>query len=119
MNKIFFKKKNAEKIKKIIFLKNIDRDLFEKEIKDFLMNNQNNYKEKLILWDGYCDVCEKKLKKPCSYIDNLPCRYPEEIKYSMEAVGVNVDATVKKLGFNLEWPPTNYLYRFGLVCLKS
>ena len=49
MNKIFFKKKNAEKIKKIIFLKNIDRDLFEKEIKDFLMNNQNNYKEKLIL----------------------------------------------------------------------
>jgi hypothetical protein len=36
----------------------------------------------------------------------------------MEAVGIHVTDTVKNLNLDIEWPPTNHVYRFGLVCLK-
>ncbi|MFW9770939.1 MAG: DUF2284 domain-containing protein, partial [Candidatus Thorarchaeota archaeon] len=52
------------------------------------------------------------------YQSNKPCRYPNEIRYSMEAVGIDVDKTVKKLNIKLEWPPKNYAYRFSLICFK-
>jgi hypothetical protein len=36
----------------------------------------------------------------------------------MEAVGIYVTQTVRNLNFNIEWPPIEYVYRFGLVCFK-
>ncbi|MHA1412798.1 MAG: DUF2284 domain-containing protein, partial [Promethearchaeota archaeon] len=47
-----------------------------------------------------------------------PCRYPDKIRYSMEAVGINVTETVRKLNFKIEWPPKKHVYRFGVACLK-
>jgi len=33
-------------------------------------------------------------------------------------VGIDVTQTVRKLDIDIEWPPTNHVYRFGLVCVK-
>jgi len=56
--------------------------------------------------------------KNCTYDDVLPCRYPDKKRFSMEAVGINVDKTVRNLKIPIEWPPLNHAYRFGLVCIK-
>jgi predicted metal-binding protein len=110
-------KKEREKIINSFYRKDLLRDALEKEILNFLDNYQNNYRDRLVLWDGFCRICYKENKK-CTYDSGKPCRYPDRIRYSIEAVGINVDQTVKNVGINLEWPPTNYGYRFALVCFK-
>jgi predicted metal-binding protein len=110
-------KKEREKIINSFYRKDFLRDALEKEMLNFLDNYQNNYKERLVLWDGFCRICYKENKK-CTYDSGKPCRYPDRIRYSIEAVGINVDQTVKNVGIKLEWPPTNYGYRFALVCFK-
>ena len=110
-------KKEREKIITAFYSKDSIRDELEKEILHFLNEYQNSYQEKLVLWDGFCRICYKENKK-CTYDNGKPCRYPDRIRYSIEAVGINVDQTAKNIGINLEWPPTSYAYRFGLVCFK-
>ena len=44
--------------------------------------------------------------------------YPDKKRYSMEAVGIDVTAVTKNLNIPIEWPPTNHIYRFGLICFK-
>ena len=90
----------------------------EKEISAFLENYNENYEERLILWAGFCRTCYNKIDKGCTYDSGKPCRYPHKQKYAMEAVGINVTETVKDLNVNIEWPPVNYVYRFGLICFK-
>jgi predicted metal-binding protein len=68
-----------------------------------------------LLWGGHCTLCHTRLGKNCSYDFNEPCRFPEEIRYSMEAVGINVDSTVQNVNMSIEWPPTDYIYKFGLI----
>lgn len=41
---------------------------------------------------GRCRYCEK-----CTYIDNLPCRYPDRIRFSMEAMGIDLDKVCKDI----------------------
>ncbi|MFX1496142.1 MAG: DUF2284 domain-containing protein [Promethearchaeota archaeon] len=115
---IYLKFNLTEFYKRSSFYSNeVDRDYMEKEIYDFLNDYNEIYVDKLILWDGYCRICSKEGKK-CTYILKKACRYPNEIRYSMEAVGIDVDKTVKNVNIILEWPPLNYSYRFGLICLK-
>ncbi|MHA2131125.1 MAG: DUF2284 domain-containing protein, partial [Promethearchaeota archaeon] len=73
---------------------------------------------KLVLLGGFCRVCYNQKDKGCTYDSGDPCRYPDRRQYSMEAVGIHVTDTVKNLNLDIEWPPTNHVYRFGLVCLK-
>lgn len=94
------------------------RNKLEKEIYKFLENYQEKYEEKLILWDGFCRVCFNKTDKGCTYDSGNPCRYPDKKRFSMEATGIAVTDMVKKLDLNIEWPPTNYVYRFGLICFR-
>jgi predicted metal-binding protein len=94
------------------------RNKLEKEINAFLAENHENQDEKCVLWDGYCRVCSNAVDKGCNYDSGEPCRYPDKRQYSMEAVGIDVTKMVQKLNLNIEWPPTNYVYRFGLVCFK-
>ena len=71
-----------------------------------------NAEEHILEIQGHCDFCKWK----CPNRNSPPCRaggLP-----SMEAVGINVDKTVKNLNIEIEWPPTNFIYRFGLVCFK-
>ena len=110
-------KRRENKIRDSIYRKDFVRDYLEKEILDFIKNYNEPYNESLILWAGRCKLCEKEGKK-CTYDSGEACRYPQEKRYSMEAVGINVDKTVKNLNIEIEWPPTNFIYRFGLVCFK-
>ncbi|MEG2788620.1 MAG: DUF2284 domain-containing protein [Romboutsia sp.] len=41
---------------------------------------------------GRCRYCEK-----CTYIDNLPCRFPDKIRFSMEAMGLDLDKVCKNI----------------------
>jgi predicted metal-binding protein len=106
---------SEKKIRNDFYRKDIMRDYLESEIQDFIKNYSKPYKEVFILWDGYCRICSKQ-GKSCTYDDNKPCRYPDQIQYSMEAVGIDVNKTVSHLNLNIEWPPIHYIYRFGLVC---
>jgi predicted metal-binding protein len=110
-------KRSEEQIRNSFYRINVIRNYLEKEIYDFLDNLRENVKEKLILWDGYCQICEKE-GEICTFDESKPCRYPLKKRFSMEAVGINVDRTVKKLKIPIEWPPLNHVYRFALVCMK-
>ncbi len=111
-------KRSEKSIKNEFFMKNLLRDKLEREIFEFIKIFQSLNEEKLILWDGFCRICSNKEDKGCTYDSGDPCRYPDKKRYSMEAIGIDVTKTVINLNFNLEWPPTNTVYRFGLVCLK-
>jgi len=108
-------KRSKEKILSSFYRKNILRDHLEEEIHEFLNKFDGNYEEKLVLWDGFCRVCYKE-KKNCTYDSGQPCRY--QPRYSMEAIGINVDQTVRNANIEMEWPPVHNAYRFGLVCFK-
>lgn len=111
-------KRKEKSIRNAFFMKNLLRDMLEEEIKLCINENLGSYGEKFILWDGFCRVCFNKKDKGCTYDAGDPCRYPDKMRYSMEAVGIDVTQTVKKLNFNLEWPPNEFVYRFGLVCFR-
>ncbi|MBD3195258.1 MAG: hypothetical protein GF317_09395 [Candidatus Lokiarchaeota archaeon] len=93
------------------------RDEIEGEISRFLKQNKSKYERIKILWDGHCRICSKEGKK-CTYDTGESCRYPDKIRYSMEAVGIHVTKTVKKAGLNIEWPPKNHVFRFALISAK-
>jgi len=40
------------------------------------------------------------------------------IRYSMEAVGIEVIRTVLELNLDVEYPSNKYSFRFGLACFK-
>ena len=111
-------KRRENRIRNTFFMKNLVRDSLEQEIISFIKKIQNSDQCKLILWDGYCRLCSNEKDLGCTYDAGDPCRYPDKIRYSMEAVGIDVTKTVRDLGFNIEWPPNEFIYRFGLVCFK-
>lgn len=109
---------SEKRIKNKLLMTNFLRDKLEQEIFEFLNEFQDNCKQKFVLWDGHCRVCYNILDKDCSYDSGEPCRYPDKIRYSMEAVGIDVTKTVRNVDLDIEWPPINYVYRFGLICIK-
>ncbi|MHA2181436.1 MAG: DUF2284 domain-containing protein [Promethearchaeota archaeon] len=116
------KVKNPEKsdssIKNMVYSSGYLRNKLESEINDFIEKYTEPYEERLILGDGYCRVCSNKIDKGCTYDSGKSCRYPEKRKYSMEAVGIEVTKTVSRLDLDIQWPPTDFLFRFGLICFK-
>jgi predicted metal-binding protein len=113
--KIRHPKRSKEKILNYFYRKNFLRDHLEEEVHKFLIEYQGKFNKKLVLWDGFCRICYKE-NKHCTYDSGEPCRY--QPRYSMEAIGINVDKTVKNADFEMEWPPLHFAYRFGLICLK-
>jgi predicted metal-binding protein len=93
------------------------RDWIEEEITEFIESYSEEYTDLRILWYGHCRVCEKRREK-CTYDDDIPCRYPDEKRYSMEAVGIDVTETVENVDLDIEWPPKNHIYRFALICIN-
>lgn len=72
------------------------------------------------LGTGSCRLC-----KPCKLKLNLPCKYPDKRKYSLEALGVDCNKLSKSL-FNIElkWykikkAPEYTCVICGLVCNKK
>jgi predicted metal-binding protein len=63
------------------------RDLLEK------IKRKHQIKDLLPLNAGCCSICEK-----CAYLDNEPCRNPDQAVSSVEAYGMNVIALQKSAG---------------------
>ncbi|WP_297130182.1 DUF2284 domain-containing protein [Terrisporobacter sp.] len=52
---------------------------------------------------GRCIYC-----KECAYIDNLPCRFPEKMRFSMESMGIDLDSACKDiLNYSMSWNSDN------------
>ena len=48
---------------------------------------------------GRCMYCNK-----CTYIDNLACRFPEKMRFSMEAMGIDLDIVCREfLNHKIVW----------------
>jgi predicted metal-binding protein len=91
------------------------KEKFEREMLSTAEKIKARSADMHLLWGGHCTLCKRRLDKRCTYDANEPCRFPDEIRYSMEAVGINVDATVKNVDIHIEWPPTDHVYKFGLI----
>jgi len=77
--------------------------------------NENRY----VLGAGSCTVCEK-----CARIEGKPCRFPEKMRYSIEALGGDVVKTAEKyLGMKILWSTDGsvpeYLMPVGGVLVKK
>lgn len=63
---------------------------------------------------GRCRYCER-----CTYIDNIPCRYPDKMRFSMEAMGIDLDKVCKDvLNHSILWSKTgeaNYCTVLGSI----
>lgn len=56
-------------------------------------------KEEFVLENGSCRLC-----KQCTMIDNLPCKHPEKMRFSLEATGINVnELCITAYSFPLDW----------------
>jgi predicted metal-binding protein len=63
------------------------------------------------LVSGYCQLCEK-----CT-LDRTTCIYPTKVRYSEEAVGVNVQATAKNAGIKTKFPFDKTPSSFALLLI--
>jgi len=63
------------------------------------------------LVSGYCQLCEK-----CT-LDRATCVYPTKLRYSEEAVGVNVQATAKNAGIKAKFPFEKNPVSFALLLI--
>jgi len=76
-----------------------------KEVKDNLSQElfelEKQYPGSVSLSGGSCSVCGEG---NCTRTEGVPCRYPDKMRYSIEALGGNVGLTARKLmGIKLEW----------------
>ncbi len=78
--------------------KALDADMLERE---------RNHPGSKALSGGSCLSCDPG---KCAKLEGKPCRYPEKMRYSVEALGGNVGLTVTKyLHQNLEWIEEGHL----------
>ncbi len=110
-------------IKNTYFLKSVMTNLLDKEFNELLSHFNKVFRKKLLLYYGTCNFCHIQSAGKCTYDDGVPCRFPKDRRYSMEAVGIEVIKTVlelKKKGIELgfEYPSSKYDYKFGLACFK-
>lgn len=73
--------------------------------------NIEMYTKGYSLLTGSCRLC-----KPCQYKINLPCRYPNKMRYSMEATGLNVQKLcLDFLNHHLLWYENKKLPKYTSV----
>ncbi len=108
-----------ESMRNSVFSSKLLQQAYAKELNQFLDSHEKFYTEKFVFWcGGSCDLCDNQKDMGCTHDAGKPCRHPNEIHFSMEAVGMLVGDTVKKAGINIEWPPVHWTYRIGLVCFR-
>jgi predicted metal-binding protein len=99
-------------------MKSVMRDDLVKEVTIFLDQYKKLYEKRLILYDGFCRVCHIKEDGGCTYDSGKHCRYPDQKRYSMEAVCIEVIRTVIESMLDIGFPSQKYDFRFGLACFK-
>ena len=81
----------------------ISRILWKEKAKlsEELFAEEKKYPGSISLSAGSCQNCRKGT---CTRLEGTPCRFPEKMRYSIEALGGNVGLTVTKyLKQELEW----------------
>lgn len=64
-----------------------------------LLDEEKKIKGSLSFFAGSCQLCEK-----CARGDGLPCRRPDMARHSIESIGADVSAALKKyLGLEICW----------------
>jgi predicted metal-binding protein len=86
---------------------------FEAETKDY---------NTMTLIPGSCPLCEEK-NIPCTRPENKPCRYPDEMRYSLESMGFYASRISQyDLGIELKWSvddlPEYMVMLSGIMCEK-
>ena len=110
---------SEEVIRNSVFSSKLLQEGYERELTKFLDSYKEPYSEKRVFWSGgSCDLCKNPKDGGCTHDAGRPCRYPDQIHYSMEAVGILMSDTVKIAGIEIEWPPVHWTYRIGLVCFR-
>lgn len=108
---------------KKIFLKddeNVNMDNFEEyiskikaEMMDELYEEEKKTPGSVALGAGSCAYCGED---NCQKKYNQPCKFPDKIRYSIEALGGNVGLTARKLlGINLLWCEENELPEYFVL----
>jgi predicted metal-binding protein len=105
-------------IKSNYFYNEMETTALVEEMDTFLAQYEKNYSKKLLLYSGTCRYCKMHNMVECTYDSEEPCRFPQHIQYSMEAVGIEVVKTVINLDLDIEYPSQKYIYLFGLACFK-
>ena len=79
-----------------------------------LMEEEKKHPGSISLSAGSCQLCKNGCAKPLGQ----PCRFPDQMRYSIESLGGNVGLTIEKLmGIQLEWMEEGKLpHHFVLVC---
>lgn len=73
----------------------------KEELTEELYREEEKMPGSISLSAGSCQICGEG---HCSKIKGEPCRFPQKMRYSIEALGGNVGLTASKLlGINLEW----------------
>ncbi len=73
----------------------------KKQLTEELFEMENAHPGSVSLSAGSCSTCGKG---SCTRPSGKPCRYPDKMRYSIEALGGNVGKTVHDLlGIELEW----------------
>lgn len=87
-----------EACKKIVY-RLIEQE--RKRIDARLLELENEYPNSRAFYAGTCYLCGKR---PCTRADNKPCRYPRQMRPSLEAFGFDIGATTEHLlGVTLDW----------------
>ena len=84
-----------------------------KKLNDFLSYLQSNHRDWKIYYCSHCELCKEKNYSECT-CPSAPCRYPNKIRISPEAAGIQVFDTLLQLGNSIEIEPTSKLQRIGL-----
>lgn len=78
-----------------VVAKSLQRKIFDKTAQEL---RENNLKF-VILENGSCRLC-----KTCALQKNEPCKYPDKMRFSLEATGVDAnDLVLKCFDFPLQW----------------
>lgn len=81
----------------------LDKVMFDvrQKIDPVLMKIEGNFKDTLALFAGTCHLCPEL---GCTRSLNKPCRYPNQIRPSLEAYGFDISKTTSELlGIDLKW----------------
>ncbi len=78
-----------------------------------MLNLEKEYPGSRALSGGSCLYCKPS---DCAKVEGKPCRFPEKMRYSIEALGGNVGLTVTRyLGQKLEWIEEGRLPRYFML----
>ena len=88
------------------------REINDKKI----LNLENTFKDTLALVSGRCLICSN-----CTRVNNAPCIHPNKLRYSLEALGLDVSSIIENvLGEKLQWSSNkNPEYVTGVSALLS